>query len=278
MKLNQHYSIQLVRRHAAFTLVEVAIALAVIGFALVAIIGVLPTGLEVQKNNREETIIDHDANYFLNAIRNGTRGLDDLTNYVEAITNFWTFYTVDFDATPPTTNFLRAGTDSYTRTNSQVNSYPTPLTTFWLTNGTRIIGLLGRDRYELSGNKATAQLRSNYTAAYVRALSGAATEKFPQTNSAVRDLAFNYRFVTEIVDVQSPTTNTAYGKNLVNNLREVRLLFRWPLLPRGGTGNGREVYRAEFGGRKLQINDPDPLQPQPHPLWFFEPPAYAKAP
>ncbi|TAL01957.1 MAG: hypothetical protein EPO07_07905, partial [Verrucomicrobia bacterium] len=70
------------KRRAAFTLVEVAIALAVIGFALVAIIGVLPTGLEVQKNNREETIIDHDANYFLNAIRHGERGIDDLTNYV----------------------------------------------------------------------------------------------------------------------------------------------------------------------------------------------------
>src|SRR5882762_8920418 len=98
MKLSR--SLQPVRSFAAFTLVEIAIALAVIGFALVAIIGVLPAGLEVQKNNREETIIDHDANYFLDAFRNGSRGLDDLTNSVYAITNFVQVYTV----TPTKTN------------------------------------------------------------------------------------------------------------------------------------------------------------------------------
>ena len=47
-------------RTQAFTLVEVAIALAVIGFALVAIIGILPAGLNVQKENREETIINQE--------------------------------------------------------------------------------------------------------------------------------------------------------------------------------------------------------------------------
>ena len=73
-------------------MVEIAIALAVIGFALVAIIGVLPSGLEVQKDNREETNINQDAVYFMDAIRSGARGADDLTNYVVAITNFWATY------------------------------------------------------------------------------------------------------------------------------------------------------------------------------------------
>ena len=41
------------RTQAAFTMVEIAICLAVIGFALVAIIGVLPIGMNVQKDNRE---------------------------------------------------------------------------------------------------------------------------------------------------------------------------------------------------------------------------------
>jgi hypothetical protein len=48
---------------SAFTMVEIAISLAVIGFALVAIIGVLPRGLRVQRENREETIINQDAGH-----------------------------------------------------------------------------------------------------------------------------------------------------------------------------------------------------------------------
>jgi type II secretory pathway pseudopilin PulG len=59
---------------SAFTMVEIALALAVIGFALVAIVGVLPLGLEVQKQNREDTIIDHKANYLLDGLRTGSRG------------------------------------------------------------------------------------------------------------------------------------------------------------------------------------------------------------
>ena len=41
------------RSNSAFTMVEIALALAIIGFALVAIIGVLPFGLNVQRQNRE---------------------------------------------------------------------------------------------------------------------------------------------------------------------------------------------------------------------------------
>src|SRR6267378_355951 len=62
---------------AAFTMIEIAIALAVIGFALAAIIGVLPTGMNVQKENREETIVNFDSAFLLDAIRSGTRGQDD---------------------------------------------------------------------------------------------------------------------------------------------------------------------------------------------------------
>src|SRR5450756_474530 len=65
------------RSQRAFTMVEIAISLAIIGFAMVAIIGVLPIGMTVQKDNREETVINQDATVFINAIRNGARGLDD---------------------------------------------------------------------------------------------------------------------------------------------------------------------------------------------------------
>ena len=68
-----------------FTMIEIAIALAVIGFALVAIIGILPMGLNIQKETRERTIINHDAMYFLDALKNSAQGLDELTNFVARI-------------------------------------------------------------------------------------------------------------------------------------------------------------------------------------------------
>ena len=52
---------------------------AVIGFALVAIVGVLPIGLNVQKDNREETVINFDANYLIDAIRSGVAGSSTIT-------------------------------------------------------------------------------------------------------------------------------------------------------------------------------------------------------
>jgi hypothetical protein len=53
-------------------------------------VGVLPLGMNVQKENREGTVINQDATVFLEAITKGAQGLNDLTNYVYAITNYWT--------------------------------------------------------------------------------------------------------------------------------------------------------------------------------------------
>jgi prepilin-type N-terminal cleavage/methylation domain-containing protein len=71
---------------SGFTMIEIALCLAIIGFALVAIIGILPAGMQVQKDNREDTIINQDAGYWMEAIRNGEQNLDDLTNSVDLIT------------------------------------------------------------------------------------------------------------------------------------------------------------------------------------------------
>ena len=68
-------------------MVEIAICLAIIAFALVAIIGVLPIGMNAQKENREETLINFDAHYLMDAIRSGSQGADTLTNYIICITN-----------------------------------------------------------------------------------------------------------------------------------------------------------------------------------------------
>src|SRR5258707_10516100 len=82
------------RDQSAFTMVEIALCLAIIGFALVAIIGILPTGLSVQRDNREESVINFDANFLMEAIRTGARGQDDLTNSILIITNIADQYTV----------------------------------------------------------------------------------------------------------------------------------------------------------------------------------------
>ena len=75
------------RATPAFTMIEIAICLAIISFALIAIIGVLPLGMNTQRDVHQETVINQDATMLLEAIRSGARGVNDLTNYVYAITN-----------------------------------------------------------------------------------------------------------------------------------------------------------------------------------------------
>jgi prepilin-type N-terminal cleavage/methylation domain-containing protein len=175
----------------AFTLVEVAISLAIIGIALVAIIGVLPLGMNVQRDNREATIINQDATIFIEAIRGGARGLDDLTNYVYAITNYWTEFAANG-------SILKANNDGYSFQGSQITK-PIPGPPFFpLTNGLRIIGLLSTPQLttDLPGLVPVNNLLnggySNHVVAYVRSLSGPAVEKPPQDNALIQADSFTY--------------------------------------------------------------------------------------
>lgn len=212
------------RRDAAFTMVEIALCLAIVGFALVAIVGVLPAGLNVQKANREETIINQDASVWLDALRSGgspnASGYDELTKYVDTISVTQSFY--DTNGTLTGTNLIRGG----------LGGFP-------LTSGAQIVGLLSTPHsyYNPGGHV------ENTVVAYVRAFSGSAVEKPPQDNADVRDLAFSYRLVSE-VDSRSA--------RFVN---DVRLLFRWPLkrapnatIPEPEIGNRRLVFRTQLSG------------------------------
>ena len=274
-----------IRRVAAFTLVEVALSLAIIGFALVAIIGSLPFGLNVQRENREETIIVQDANFFLDAIRNGARGLDDLTNYVDAITNYVTVYSI----VSGTTNVL-AGTDvyAYTYMNAWFNGAPRPQNV--ITNGERIIGLMTTPRLIFPANSSPIpnDFISNYVVAYIRSISGPAIEKSPQTNAIIRDLSFRYRLIPEIsqfndwnlnwvnfnepglttneIVIRSNTWRMAQGKQA--NLNEIRLLFRWPIATRGNVGNQRQVFRTMASGQLLSTNH------RGMPIWLMQSSTY----
>jgi type II secretory pathway pseudopilin PulG len=285
----------------AFTMVEIAIAIGVIGFALVAVIGVLPTGMNVQKDNREDTTISQDAPVFIDAIRNGAnlaaytndirvnRGLDFLTNYVEKI-------------------MLMGFTNGVTPPNGFLN-YAN------FTSGAQIIGLLSTP----NGREVTP---SNYlvTRAIVRSLASPAIQQ--NGNSAIT--AFRYQMDVEIVPfVNNAPDDTAYGDytpgtpdylirynrsleistntyNLTNglgngnwptnlpfplapgaltyNLFDVRVHFSWPVLPgpNGTTvvGPGRQNYRTMIASQIW----PAPvfqLDGQSCELWFFQPQLYA---
>jgi prepilin-type N-terminal cleavage/methylation domain-containing protein len=172
----------------AFTMIEIAISLAIIGIALVGIIGVLPLGLNTQRDNRESTIINQDATVFIEAVRNGARGADDLTNYVYAIVitdaanqnvyinpslaGAMDFSTANFPSAPP------------------IQTYPI------LTNGANIVGLLSTPEF-LNANGGIADSiytasTSNHVVAYVRSISGPAVEKPPQDNQILQQDSFSY--------------------------------------------------------------------------------------
>ena len=251
------------RPQAAFTMIEIALCLAIIGFALIAIIGSLPIGLGVQKNNREETIINQDAEVWVDAIRNGTIGYDDLTNYVLTITNYWSTYNRanPVPGTAPTTR----GQDWFTTTGSKISSQ-------WILNrGSTIVGLLSTPQLVSPPPFGRAgAMQSNYIVAYVRAMSGAAVEKPPQSNPDIMDSAFAYRMIVENVALpvySFGTNDLALANNLRANARELRLTFRYPVLPRT-TGNGRLTFRTLVGGTVTNLS----------PLYFYQPSLYVQAP
>ena len=249
------------RREAAFTMVEIALCLAIIGFALVAIIGMLPTGMNVQRENREETIIRQDATYLMEAIRSGSRGMYDLTNYFEKIT----ISNNVSGRLPISQSFFR-------------QLVPT-------TNS--IIGLLTTPKF-FRGLKVT-----NVITAQVQAISGSAVEKPPSTS---RDVAFKYSLTSEIVPVISINTNlfdysarslTDEERNVrsnqfvqaqtqLENLYEVRLIFRWPLLPNGRTGGNKQVFRSMVGG-SMTTNRVS-LAGTTVDLYYFVPRLYSRIP
>ncbi len=254
----------LVTRQSGFTMIEIALCLAIIGIALVAIIGVLPMGMNVQKDNREETIVNQDATMFMNAIRNGERGLNDLTNYVYAITNSWVLFNTDGSVN-------KSGVNGYGYAGAQVNG--APVSFMALTNGANIIGLLSTPEFMdqngnpvnnaaalqsiASGGYNTFPFYSNHIVAFVRSMSGEAVEKPPQDNPLMQQDAFTYRLISVNAPWASDTNNAINNPALTNsfnwqmaaNLHDVRLRFSYPLQPNGSLGAGDHSFRSLVGGQ-----------------------------
>jgi type II secretory pathway pseudopilin PulG len=227
------------RRQRAFTMVEIAISIAIVGFALVAIIGVLPTGVNVQKQNREETIINQDGSVWLEAIRSGATGLDYLTNYVD---------------------WIQVRSQSGSTFGNYTYDYKQGYR-----NGRDIIGLLSLPKV-LPEVRSQNQWWTNTVQAFVRGMSGPASDKAPHN-----DFAFWYRLTVEVVPFNAApgmVTNLAglsanladrisrtnlfnRALNLGDNLYDLRLTFDWPVyLNQSGVrvGANRKVFRTLVSG------------------------------
>ena len=194
----------LATRHVSgFTMVEIAICLAIIGIALVAIIGVLPIGINVQKDNRQETLVDQDAAVLLENIRNGARGMDGLTNYVFAITNFWTKYNPNGSV-----NGNPVNANGYSFANYSIAAGYPPAGSR-LTNGANIIGLLTTPKYtDFNGVPISSLINggiSNHVVAWVHSISGPAVEKPPQNNDIIRSDSFSYKVLCNNAPVAADT-------------------------------------------------------------------------
>jgi prepilin-type N-terminal cleavage/methylation domain-containing protein len=274
---------------SAFTMVEIAISLAIIGIALVAIVGVLPLGMNVQRENREATVINQDATVFIEAIRNGSQGLDDLTNYVYAVTNYWTLYKADGTV-------QNSGVNGYSYSAVSTPLPVTPYSSAPITNGANIIALMSTPQFiakvynpPLTNYPAVsgffqvglqyginAACYSNHIIAYVRSISGAAVEKPPQDNDIVRGDSFSYRLycvnASVATDTNSVNLNSPYTRQLAANMHELRLTFLWPQLPNGNVGSGRQTYRAVVGG---QITTEVVAG---NYLYFYQPQSFGSAP
>jgi type II secretory pathway pseudopilin PulG len=256
-------------------MIEIALCLGIIGFALVVIIGVLPGGMNTQRDTREETIVDQDATMLIEAVRSGARGMDDLTNYVFAITNTWDTFKVSGAHNAH-------GANGYTFSMASLNGVPAAYDR--LTNGMRIVGLLSTPEFtSLNGEPISSTFnttyQSNHIVAYVRSLSGLAVEKPPQDNQIMQEDTFSYRLIVVNAPLAADTNvlqYPGYTRQLAGGFRDLRLLFTWPLLP-NGTLAGRNFYqtfRTSIAGQLVLTNDRAGMGP----LYLYQSQSFTNAP
>lgn len=259
-------------------MVELALSMAIIAFAMVAIMGVLPAGLQVQKANREDTIINQEGAFFLEAIKNGSMGYDQLVDYVDGLKI-------------ARTNYFGGGGGGVYPVNTD--------------RGFRIIGRLSTPKYEVINKVLTV----NTITAKIRPLTGAASHK--GATAAARAMSLSYLLQSEVIPYAAYPTNyigTNYNaattaasekvdrsllyneaQNLAGNLYEIRLTFRWPVYElRSGlqtnwtTGPNIKTFRTLVSGKLQRLQDLGGSQPitsgnvnAGQSLYFFRPFIYS---
>ena len=220
------------RRSGAFTMVEVAFAVAIVAFAMVAIMGVLPSGFTVQKSNREDTLINQEGTYLLDAIRNGLQGDDQIWRQVD-----W---------------YYVATTNSITGSSMGDNKSKLP--------DRFIVGTLSIPSVLAVRTNSNNQIewRTNVVYAKIRAQSGKVSGK--GASKEAKDFAFSYKLKSEIRPViVYPWATNSQSFYMTNHLYEVKLTLSWPVpeeKPVGNTdanltvqGKNKMVFRTMVNGR-----------------------------
>ena len=242
-------------------MVEIALAIGILGIALVAIVGVLPVGMNVQKENREDTLIEQEGDFFMEALVNsqdfgrdsiiGT-GQRRLTNVVDRINVRY----LDIESNTVTSDI------TYDRDNTA------GLIAGW--NPRTVIGLLSKPYW----TRDTWHTQRIETRAVVRASVGSAAEQTP----LFEDFAFHYELMVKIHPYSSPyelggdpalkdqmVDLGAFGLNelrrqesLMQNLYEVTLEIRWPVtgaeegVENYTVGNNKRVFRRYVSGSLVE--------------------------
>ncbi|MBN8246959.1 MAG: type II secretion system protein [Verrucomicrobia bacterium] len=238
------------RRQAGFTMVELALCIGIIAFAMVAIMGVLPSGLSVQKQNREDTIMDQEGAQWINILKNGHGGWGDLTNYLDNIV-VERRMAVGLQSGSAVTYGFRGRFFNETIQNPITN----------LSSASLIVSLLSLPKLEAD----SGEVFSNRVTAVVRAMAGSQNAQIRPTldpgfepSSAQLDDAFRYQMEVELTPVASnPSLDmTAEDPSFTN-------LFTLESIQSGGWLN---AYRLDpdnvlqvFKGRGVNRSDVDPL-------------------
>jgi len=261
------------RRLGGFTMTELALCIAVVSVALVAIIGVLPTGLNVQRQNREDTIVTEDGKVLLNALRTGSVSSANLLTNFDFI--LWERYPVNNLGQPGATpTFRRSYRTALWTDTAKLTAlgYSSPIL---LTNAAQIVALMTAPRYVTVGNSDF----QNVVRAQVRAISGALTEKpiapFPNGAGAGPDgltldqrteFSFRYLVTPELTPVAiAPTANSlSQAVATAQQIHELSLTIQWPVALRFDqtveklrVGHNRRVYRTQVFGQLMDLDSQD---------------------
>jgi type II secretory pathway pseudopilin PulG len=254
------------RSSAAFTMVEIALCIAVVAIAMVAIIGVLPAGLNVQRQNREEALLTQDAELLLNVLRGGQTRLQDLLNFADRVT---------------LVRHFRGGA-------TRINSYHGPLATVVapdsveLVDAFQLVGLLSRPKYTAepaSPGATTATVVTNVLRLEMRTMSGSMSDH-PVVRDGRRrtggrdsriDFAFRYLVTIESVVRQPlivPGNIPAISQDTMGSgVTDIRLTVEWPLFRNSPDPNvyrvglNRREFRTEVVGTPATLNGNVPGDP-----------------
>ena len=252
-------------RAAGFTMAEVVLALAIVAFGLIAVLGVLPIGLNTNRDNRHETIIKHDMEFWMNAIRGGRLSMDAL-NHVEWVElnindNNTTVYRAEYaalarDGNPNNTNRWPAFVDkagnaalaplAYRGTLKQASWRKDVLGWLSIPDSLPSYGAIKKyAKIRPLGSTLLNRLQS------IRGVAADGTVGYIHEGG---DLTFSYLLETHI-------------NMLEPNFWEIKLVARWPIIEEAGTadsvktGHGKKTFVAYINAPLEKAWSRDDLSP-----------------